>query len=70
MGLGIEPDFEPPLVLGKNKVHLSAGYQPSIERALATPSLTEVQDPDARLVAAAQGGKLRLSRSWFAAIAS
>jgi len=58
MGLGIEPDFEPPLVFGKNKVHLSAATSRPIERALATPSLTEVQDPDARLVAAAQGGKL------------
>ena len=58
MGLGIEPDFESPLVLEQNKVHLSAATSRPIERALEIPSLTEVQDPDARLVTAAQGGKL------------
>jgi RNA polymerase sigma-70 factor (ECF subfamily) len=58
MGLGIEPDFEPPLIPAQNKVHLSAATSRPIERALVTPSLTEVQDPDARLVAEAQGGKL------------
>jgi RNA polymerase sigma-70 factor, ECF subfamily len=58
MGLGIEPDFEPSFVLEQNKVHLSAATSRPIERGLATPSLTEVRDPDAGLVAQAQGGKL------------
>jgi RNA polymerase sigma-70 factor (ECF subfamily) len=58
MGLGTMPDFEPPLVLGQNKVHLPAPAIPLIEHGFVTRSLTEVQDPDARLVAAAQGGKL------------
>jgi len=56
MGLGIEPDFEPPL--GQNKVHLSAAPSPPMERGLVAPSLTGVQDPDAGLVAQAQAGKL------------
>jgi len=56
MGLGIEPDFEPPL--GQNKVHLSAVPSPPMERGLVAPSLTGVQDPDAGLVAQAQAGKL------------
>jgi RNA polymerase sigma-70 factor (ECF subfamily) len=58
MGLGIEPDFEPPLVLGQNKVHLSAAPSPPMERGLVAPSLAGVQDPDAGLVAQAQAGKL------------
>ena len=58
MGLGIEPDFEPPLVLGQNKVHLSVAASRPMERGFVAPSLTGVEDPDAGLVAQAQGGKL------------
>jgi RNA polymerase sigma-70 factor (ECF subfamily) len=58
MGLGIEPDFEPPLVLGQNKVHLSVAARRPMGRGLVAPSLTGVEDPDARLLAQAQGGKL------------
>src|SRR5258708_280592 len=31
MGLGVEPDFEPPFVLGQNKVHLSGGTQTPLQ---------------------------------------
>jgi len=55
MGLGIEPDFEPPFVLGQNKVHLPAASSRPMERG---SSLSGVRDPDAGLVAQAQGGKL------------
>src|SRR5258706_9411553 len=57
MGLGMEPDFESPLVLGQNKVYLPAATSRPIERGFA-PSLAGVQDPDAGLVAQAQAGKL------------
>ena len=58
MGLGMEPDFEPPLVLEQNKVHLSTAPSRPMVRGLVAPSLTGVQDPDAGLVAQAQAGKL------------
>ncbi len=58
MGLGVEPDFEPPLILGQNKVHLSAPPSLPMERGSVAPSLTAMQDPDAGLVAQAQTGKL------------
>ncbi len=58
MGLGVEPDFELPFVLRQNKVHLSDAASPATERGSVVPSLTGVQDPDAGLVAQAQGGKL------------
>jgi RNA polymerase sigma-70 factor, ECF subfamily len=58
MGLGVEPDFKLPFVLGQNKVHLSAAASRPIDRGFVTPSLTGVQDPDAGLVAEALGGKL------------
>ena len=55
MGLGIEPDFEPPFVLEQNKVHLPAAASRPMEPG---SSLSGVGDPDAGLVAQAQGGKL------------
>src|SRR5258708_30217596 len=58
MGLGIEPDFEPPFVLEQNKVHLPAAANAPMERGFVAPTLTTVHDPDAGLVAQAQGGKL------------
>lgn len=58
MGLGIEPDFEPPLTLGQNKVHLLVPSSRRIESGFVTDSLTEVRDPDAGLVTQAQSGKL------------
>src|SRR6266436_4638122 len=58
MGLGIAPDFEPPLVLEQNKVHLPAPASRPIEGGFVTRSPTEVRDPDAGLVAQAQGGQL------------
>jgi len=58
MGLGIEPDFEPPLVLEQNKAHLPAPAIPLMEHGFVTGSLTGVRDPDAGLVAQAQCGKL------------
>jgi RNA polymerase sigma-70 factor (ECF subfamily) len=58
MGLGVEPEFEPPFVLGQNKVHLSAATSRPITRGFVAPSLKGVEDPDAGLVAQAQGGKL------------
>ena len=58
MGLGVEPDFEPPFVLEQNKVHLPAAANAPVERGFVAPTLTTVHDPDAGLVAQAQGGKL------------
>ena len=59
MGLGVEPDFESPFVLEQNKVHLpAAAANAPMERGFVAPSLTTVHDPDAGLVAQAQGGKL------------
>src|SRR5258707_590907 len=55
MGLGIEPDFERPFVLEQNKVHLPAAASRPMEPG---SSLSGVGDPDAGLVAQAQGGKL------------
>jgi RNA polymerase sigma-70 factor (ECF subfamily) len=57
MGLGIEPDFEPPFVLGQNKVHLPATASRPSDVSVASPRVA-VQNPDAGLVAQAQGGKL------------
>jgi RNA polymerase sigma-70 factor (ECF subfamily) len=57
MGLGIEPDFEPPPAF-QNKAHLpNAANRPTeTGRIIAGPGA--VQDPDAGLVAEAQGGRL------------
>jgi RNA polymerase sigma-70 factor, ECF subfamily len=58
VGLGIEPDFEPPPAFRENKVHL-----PAVDGRLTTDGCVvhtpaTVQDPDAGLVAQAQAGKL------------
>jgi len=60
MGLGIEPDFEPPVVFQENKVPLppAASPQTDISVVVSPQQAVAVQDPDAGLVAQAQGGKL------------
>lgn len=58
MGLGIKPDFEPPTAF-QNKAYLpDAADRPSETRRIAAGSGT-MQDPDAGLVAEAQGGSLK-----------
>jgi len=58
MGLGIEPDFEPPLVFEKNKVFLSGSAQTPIDGGGAV-HLVDIADPDAEWVAQAQSGDLQ-----------
>jgi RNA polymerase sigma-70 factor (ECF subfamily) len=58
MGLGIEPDFEPPLIFEKNKVNLSAAAQTPIAGEGGVHLVEIVQDVDAEQVALAQGGNL------------
>jgi RNA polymerase sigma-70 factor, ECF subfamily len=58
MGLGIEPDFEPPSVLRENIVHLPAAAGRPIEDSGVVQPPGAVQDPDAELVGRAQAGKL------------
>lgn len=58
MGLGIEPDFEPPPAFEQNKVHLSESAQTPI-RGEGVVHLIEVADPDAEWVAQAQNGDLQ-----------
>ncbi len=58
MGLGIEPDFEPPLVFEKNKVHLSDAAQTPIKGEGVVHLVEIVQDADAEWVAQAQSGSL------------
>jgi RNA polymerase sigma-70 factor, ECF subfamily len=56
MGLGIEPDFEPPAIFRENKVHLpAAARRPTYGFSDTSGAL---QDPDAGLVAQVQVGKL------------
>src|SRR5260370_25706944 len=57
MGLGIEPDFEPPPDF-ENKVHLSGGAQPPIQAGGVVHLVDTLQDTEAGLVAQAQSGKL------------
>jgi RNA polymerase sigma-70 factor (ECF subfamily) len=57
MGLGIEPDFEPPPDF-ENKVHLSGGAQTPIQAGGVVHLVDTLQDADAGLVAQAQSGKL------------
>ena len=58
MGLGIQPDFEPPTVFERNKVHLlGAGGTPTAGEG-ALPLVDIVQDADAECVARAQNGCL------------
>jgi len=59
MGLGIVPDFEPPLVFERKKVHLiPPEARPSEESSVAPLPATAVEDPDAGLVTEARGGDL------------
>ena len=58
MGLGIEPDFEPPLVIQENKVYLPVAARRHTESGGVPSASDPLQDPDAGLVAQAQGGKL------------
>lgn len=57
-GLGIVPDFELPPAFEQNKVHLPAAARRPIEDVGGVHAPGTVQDPDAELVAQAQGGKL------------
>jgi RNA polymerase sigma-70 factor (ECF subfamily) len=60
MGLGIEPEFEPPLAFQQNKVHLSAAIAPPIPRdSSVRTSAMVIEDADADLVAKAQAGELK-----------
>lgn len=58
MGLGIEPDFEPPPTFEKNKVNLSGAATTLMPPAGAVHLVETSRDADAELVADAQGGKL------------
>ncbi|MGC2421033.1 MAG: peroxidase-related enzyme [Candidatus Acidiferrales bacterium] len=58
MGLGIEPDFEPPAVFEENKVYLSGAAQTLGDVGGAVHLVNTLADADAELVAEAQGGKL------------
>jgi RNA polymerase sigma-70 factor, ECF subfamily len=63
MGLGIEPDFDPPPVFQENKMHLSAAVGPPMAMEAVTEQFPVSRrivppDPDAELVALAQIGKL------------
>ena len=57
MGLGIEPDFEPPAAF-QNKAHPPDASNRRTEVGRIIGGLSTVQDPDAGLVAEAQGGRL------------
>ena len=57
MGLGIEPDFEPPPAF-QNKAHPPDASNRRTEIGRTIAGLSTVQDPDAGLVAEAQGGRL------------
>jgi RNA polymerase sigma-70 factor, ECF subfamily len=59
MGFGIEPDFEPPLVFEKNKLHLSDSAQTPTGREGVVHLIDVVQDADAEWVAQAQSGDLQ-----------
>jgi RNA polymerase sigma-70 factor (ECF subfamily) len=58
MGLGIEPDFEPPSVFEKNKTHLSDAGQTPMKGEDVVQLVDIVQDADAEWVAQAQNGNL------------
>src|SRR5271154_5324272 len=58
MGLGVEPDFEPPRVFEQNKVHLSNASRTTIEGVHATHLVEPLPDADAGLVTQAQSGGL------------
>jgi RNA polymerase sigma-70 factor, ECF subfamily len=58
MGLGIEPDFEPPLVFERNKLNLSGATETPIAGEVGVHLVDIVQDADAEQVALAQAGNL------------
>lgn len=58
MGLGIEPDFEPPRIFEKNKPNPAGAATTPMPREGVVPLAEVSQDADAELVAQAQCGKL------------
>jgi RNA polymerase sigma-70 factor (ECF subfamily) len=59
LGLGIEPDFEPPVAFQKNKVNLFEGVSTRmVGDSVARTSTTAMEDPDVDMVAKAQSGDL------------
>ena len=58
MGLGIEPDFEPPSIFEQKKVNLSGATATLMPPEDAVHLVETSQDADAELVAEAQCGKL------------
>ena len=58
MGLGIEPDFEPPPGFEKNKVNLPGATESPISASRGVRVVSSPQDADAELVAQAQSGRL------------
>ena len=58
MGLGIEPDFEPPPGYEKNKVNLPGATESPISASRGVRLVGPPQDADAELVAQAQSGRL------------
>ena len=58
MGLGIEPDFEPPPIFEQNKVNPPGSKTTLIRPEGAVPLVQTSQDADAELVAQAQYGNL------------
>src|SRR4029077_1820616 len=58
MGLGIEPDFEPPPIFEQNKVNLLGAATTLMPREGAVHLVETPRDADAELVADAQCGKL------------
>jgi RNA polymerase sigma-70 factor (ECF subfamily) len=59
MGLGVEPDFEPPVSFEQNKVKLlAAGGSPMPVSSFVQTSRAMIEDVDASLVSQAQAGDL------------
>jgi len=58
MGLGIEPDFEPPSIFEKNKMNPSGATSTPMRRENVAHLVEASQDVDVELVAQAQCGKL------------
>jgi RNA polymerase sigma-70 factor, ECF subfamily len=59
MGLGIEPDFEPPRVFEQKKMHqIPTEARPSKESSEASFAAIAAEDPDASLIVEAQQGSL------------
>jgi RNA polymerase sigma-70 factor, ECF subfamily len=59
MGLGIEPDFEPPFAFEQKKAHQTAvSFRLIQEGSGASSAMAPVEDPDAELTAHARAGSL------------